>query len=428
MLWGTCISILFLIIVFLLLKRSAFFHLEGIPKHWIPLSLLIKIGAGVCLYLLYSVYYQERKEADIFKYYDDALVIYNNPNLNPSLFLAVFSGENSHNTDLSTLVSDTQHWDKGEQFLPNDNRTVIRLNLLLFYLSKDFYFFHLLFFCVLSFIGSIGLFHFFKRYSIIPSKLLLATLILPPSVLLWTSGLLKESLFLFFLGSTLFLLKKLKEKIEISKLLLTLIFFLLLASIKSYLIICLLPSLLFFLFFDVLGLKRSAILTFFICLSLVLFMKDSIETEIIRLQHDFIELAETSQAKSRFEIVKSNHLKDIIIHIPSSIYNVWIRPLFPRELNLLGLINTLESWFYILLLLLPIVKFNQDWRKQLMMICLSLSFIVLATIAIGSTVPIMGAIVRYRSPLIIFYLIALFTFVDWKRISQNGFFNSKKLL
>ena len=71
------ISILYVAAIFVLLKKSNFFEFEGIKKTAICKAFLIHLVAGILLYIIYTEYYQERYTSDIFKFYDDSLVLYN---------------------------------------------------------------------------------------------------------------------------------------------------------------------------------------------------------------------------------------------------------------------------------------------------------------------------------------------------------------
>jgi len=48
-----------------------FFSIEGLSRKEISAIFILKIIAGVVLYLIYTYYYTDRKSADIFKYFDD---------------------------------------------------------------------------------------------------------------------------------------------------------------------------------------------------------------------------------------------------------------------------------------------------------------------------------------------------------------------
>ena len=75
--------------ILLFLKKIDFFQINGIKKNHILFAFLSQVFAGYILYIMYSQYYTERYTADIFKYYDDSLVLYNTFFSNPLDFFKI---------------------------------------------------------------------------------------------------------------------------------------------------------------------------------------------------------------------------------------------------------------------------------------------------------------------------------------------------
>ena len=86
------------------------------------------------------------------------------------------------------------------------------LNVIFRFFSAGTYYPHSLFFCFLAFTGLTGM------YKIVASELrkrngfLLAAIFCMPSVLFWTSGVIKESFLVFAIGMMMYFLKKIAEK------------------------------------------------------------------------------------------------------------------------------------------------------------------------------------------------------------------------
>lgn len=417
MLWGTVLSLIFLLGVFLLIRSFSFFQLPDLPKKYLHLALIVKLLAAGATYLLYTQYYQDRESADIFKYYDDAEIIYQKGDL--MLFPDLFRDKNARPNEAIKVLQNTSHWDKGDQLLPNDNRLMISINYLLFYLSGGFYLFHLLFFSCLSFIGCIALLHFFKSLSKLPSALLLAIIILPPSFLLWTSSLLKESLFICFFGLFLYSISKAYRPRSIMLSLMSLFGLLI---IKSYLLICFLPALIFYLFSKRIALTRSLTFTLSICLLLLISNWSTLISEMQLFLDRFTQLGIDSNAGSYFPIEIPNAKLGFLLYLPNALYNVWVRPILEIGRGGLFLISGLENLLYLglipLIWIFPRKPIKHKWR--IFWICIS--FLLIGSALIGSCIPILGAVLRYRSPLLPFYLLLLFTFVDLSVIYK---FNKK---
>jgi hypothetical protein len=138
---------------------------------------------------------------------------------------------------------------------------------------------------------------------------------------------------------------------------------------------------------------------------------DKFQTKLL----DFKNLALNNQAGSYFEIPIHPNLTDLFIYLPKALYNVFFRPLFPKEF---GLLSALAAFEHLLLLLLLVLAFFQTRKSsfeasQLNWLCLAL--VLPMAFLIGSTVPVLGAIVRYKVIFLPFYLFMLLTFVDLKK-------------
>src|SRR3954470_13055434 len=68
--------LLYTLIIFYSIYKLKFFQLEGLGK-WTPsLFFLLKIIAGIALWLVYTYYYTDRSTSDIWKYFDDGKVMF----------------------------------------------------------------------------------------------------------------------------------------------------------------------------------------------------------------------------------------------------------------------------------------------------------------------------------------------------------------
>jgi len=221
-----------------------FFKLNEIPRHWSLVGFGIKVAGGTALTLLYTYHYTDRSTADIFKYFDDAKVMYSSAFEHPIDFLKMLTGLGNDNSyfDL-TYYNRMNHWYRHYSAYYNDNHTIIRWNALVMFLSGGHFMVHTVFMCFLSTLGLIGIFRSFSDHSA-PRPLFLL-LFLTPSLSFWGSGVLKEGLVLFGLGGLFWSLKNwLNGNATKSKLFIFLIAFLCLVSTKYYLLAILFPGLL----------------------------------------------------------------------------------------------------------------------------------------------------------------------------------------
>jgi hypothetical protein len=87
----------------------------------------------------------------------------------------------------------------GDFFL-NDNRTPIRINAIIMLFSFGNYAVHALVMLVISFVGQFAFYKTFKGYFPGKEMLLAIIIFLTPSILFWTSGVLKEPIAMCLLG------------------------------------------------------------------------------------------------------------------------------------------------------------------------------------------------------------------------------------
>lgn len=387
-----------------------------IKMSWLIGSLLIKLLAAAFLGWLYTEHYTDRSSADIYKYFDDAATVekacatslvskwdFFNPWLEES---------SAHNEALGQ----TQHWDLEQVYLINDNRSIVRIHLLLWPLSQGKFWVHQLFFTLLGFWGCILLFHFFKSHHPIKKNSLFILILLFPSILLWTSGALKESYLFFAMGGFLGSAQSSFNRPNFKNIALLLVFTLLLLTIKIYVAIVVIPLSLTTLFLKKVKYKDFGFNSFLdvIMVGLIsLFLSGQHLLELLQGKlKSFTTLALEHNAGSYFKIPSYDSLFDLIQYLPFALYNVFVRPIFPSTLNALSLLSILENLALTSLLILALSskqtaeKTAKQWAWYYTAIVLPLALLI------GSTVPVLGALVRYKIVLLPFYLALLLTFAD----------------
>ncbi|MBK8417183.1 MAG: hypothetical protein IPL22_23265 [Bacteroidetes bacterium] len=141
--------------VFLIGKYN-FFKIEGIPVQWIKVGLILKILAGTGVGFVYTYYYTDRLTADTFKFFDDSRILFNLIFTDPSTFFRLFTGIGSQTPEAIIVSNQMTNW--YDTFSPfNDNRTMIRLNTMLRFLSSGYYYVHVVFICFLSLAGMVAI-------------------------------------------------------------------------------------------------------------------------------------------------------------------------------------------------------------------------------------------------------------------------------
>ena len=298
---GSCIyTVVFCLLIYLL----PFFKDGGIKRPVFIIAFLLKIAAGFFLTWIYTRYYPDRQAADIYKYFDDAKIMFAAYKEHQYTdYLKMLSGIGNDNTYFNdTYYNHMNHWYRHYDFgTYNDNHTIIRFNAFVMLFSSGNFYIHTLFICFACLLGLTALFKTFAPYFTGKEKLLFMALFLIPSVLFWSSGVLKEGLLLFALGFLFygfFHVFILKKNILRNLICLAVFAFFILIN-KNYLLLAVLPALLCFLVAYTFKLSHPLlfyagfyILGFFACLLFSNYaMNDNILETFHLKQRDFINVS-----------------------------------------------------------------------------------------------------------------------------------------
>lgn len=225
-----------------LIRKINFFETGSISRNAITAVFLLKILAGTALWFIYTHLYTDRLTADIFKYFDDGLVIYSTLHSNPLDYFKMLLGIPDAALD-HYFRDEMRHWSREfNQGLYNENRTLIRFNALVDLFSFGNYHVHTVFMCFLTTAGLTGIFKTFSPFLPGKSKGLFVATFLLPSALFWGSGVLKEGLILFALGMCVYhFFRLLTENATLLRVIWIIFFLFLLSITKLYILLILLP-------------------------------------------------------------------------------------------------------------------------------------------------------------------------------------------
>lgn len=424
---GFLIALTYAVFFIYLIHRLKFFRWNGISPFSISLIFFLKLLFGAVLWLVYTYYYPERQFADIFKYYDDALVLFEASKSNLLHYLQILTGINADSGQFSQYFLETSHWHRPYDYgIYNDNRTIIRLILLLIPFSLGYYAPLVVFFCFMSLIGLMGIFktacYFLKERQV---ELVFAVFLLP-SMLFWSSGVLKEAilifvfgLFVYYLFKTLFVRISFKYLIKIS------ICMLLLSLVKGYVLLALTPA-----FFSLLAIKASGnkkpglifLTVHFVLLILAINLyRVSPKLDVLfylhQKQQDFINVGEQLPAGSYIPTRPFEpHWVSLFANMPEAITNALFRPtIFEANSFMMG-ISALENFFVILICGLFLINFRKPEKEKMPLFWFSVFFTVSLAAIIGFVTPVLGAVVRYKIPLMPFLMIAFIIISDKERM------------
>ena len=325
-------------ILCIIIKRWKFFTSTNLSPKFLQITLGLKFAAGCLLFVIYTNHYPDRSEADIFKYFDDSEVLFNSIWNSPIDFVKMMLGWGN---DTPHFFDDyyihMNNWDRAfDSNVYNDSHTIIRFNALVRIFSLGIFHIHTLFFCFISLIGLTGLYKVFIRYFTKLKSTFTILLFFAPSVFLWTSGVLKESILIFALGILMYVLHQAAyERTKTKWILAAFVTLLFLSYIKFYVLIAFVPVIICYLIVAKSNWKSNWVYPITIALFGLLalnakYIPPHIDMVKIleRKQQDFKRLAEWQNAGSEFELTDLDQsIMGIAKVIPEGLLNCFVRPL-----------------------------------------------------------------------------------------------------
>ncbi|MCW8897572.1 MAG: hypothetical protein OQJ96_12215 [Flavobacteriales bacterium] len=423
------LTIFYILIGCFIISRSNFFKLATIPTYWIIIIFGIKIILSILITLIYTYYYSDRAVADIFKYFDDSKIMFDALKTNVLDYTQMVLGLDLNSAYFHEhYYSKMHYWNRvnNSNFL-SDTHVMIRFNAIVRLFSFGFYHVHNVFINFLSLIGLIAIFKVFSKLYIGKEKLLFLIVFLTPSLLFWGSGLLKEGLVIIALGMLLLHFFKLVEKWSFISLFLIIFSCIIILFTKMILLIALIPGILGFLIHKKvknIPLSYLYATVIVVATSLILyFINHSLNPIdiIINKQQDFIYLVEKMDVRSAIYQPKFNHLWDLLAYTPQALINVFLRPFLWESYSVFTLFSALEN-ILIILFCVVLLFFRTKKTSFSALFYFSILFALVLAIVIGLTTPILGAIVRYKIFVLLFFLLAIGNQFDIDKFIS--FFNS----
>ena len=311
------------------------------------------------------------------------------------------------------------NWDTSyKNSLMNESRLLIKINAILNIIGLKNYFFNSITFILMAFVGEFLIFKsLIFKFKFKNPKILFWSLILFPSIFLWSSGILKEPLIILSFGLILnsLIVKRTKWMNVSSFIIASLIIF----KVKFYIFICFFPALISYIISEKTKFKPPRII-FTVCaiIAVIIFAMGKMNNYynplkiLSQKQNDFITLSELFDTGSAFKIIPIEpSITSLLKAIPMGAINGFFRP-FPNNINnllqLFPLIENMLLYLMVLYLLFKIlflkIKINQDVKNVLWN---SLFFIIMLFILTGVSTPVIGALVRYKVPGLLFLIIVI---------------------
>jgi hypothetical protein len=155
---------------------------------------------------VYTYHYGEGTlSGDTSIFHQDSLILFDLFSENSNLFWKVIFGQDKGVEALNEFYATTHYWELPIEKKPiNDSRNFVRFNALVCFIGRGYYFVHTIFYVFLSTWASIFFYQGILKFLKEPKLRVTLLLFTAPSVLFWTSGVLKESILFFGFGLFLY--------------------------------------------------------------------------------------------------------------------------------------------------------------------------------------------------------------------------------
>ncbi|MCA1763379.1 MAG: hypothetical protein LC664_10360 [Flavobacteriales bacterium] len=277
-------------------------------------------------------------------------------------------------------------------------------------------------------IGLVAIYKLLAAYFPRKKAAMFLAVFLLPSVLFWASGVLKESILIMGLG--LFVLGFFRwiygehSKADIFSLFLG---FALLLITKGYVLQCMAPAILGLILVKAFKGRKFYFwfaLPHLLALILVFaggYISDKLDVPRIMglKQIAFANVAEQSNSGSAIELPEIRQSADVVLHAPEALTTTYLRP-WPWEWDKITYIPpALENLFLMICLLLMAWNFKKPYGLAIPILAFSASFALVMGVLTGEVVSILGALVRYKVPSLIFLFVLIFGLTDHIKLQRR---------
>lgn len=402
------VPIVWFVILLLVVANKRFFKSDSISKQVLLIGFILKAFSA----LLFGFFFKSGmlSGSDTFMYFDDGNIIYNTLQTDPFIYFKLAIGTNDFRPVPKYLLpyTDVMHF-----WFDNSNYFLVRINALIRPFTFGVYNAHAVIFAFLSFIGTYNLYLFFEN-KVISKKVLQFILFGIPSIVFWTSGVHKEAIVIFALGTILYNLDEIiKSNYTKRNVFFAFAGLIILGYIRIYLLAFLLPLIAAMILYNRFESKETSLKVFLVSIGAflaILFLIDIYTPKISFFQEMLVRRAYflNSPGNMSFPVEGIPHnYKGVFMLIWEAVTNPFIRPL-PEDCNVfLAYLASIETiiLLFVFIALLATAKVKSILKNPYAIF--SILFGLSTLFLIGLIVNNSGAIVRYRSIAFPFILIGL---------------------
>jgi hypothetical protein len=419
-------------------------HTNVITRRYFMPAFWVKIIGAVALGLIYQFYY---KGGDTYNYFYDTRIIWQAFLDSPFTAISIIFSDGKYHSDIQQYTQQIYFYTDPHSF------PVVRVAG--FFALFTFYTYTLIaiFFAVSCFTGMWAMYEaWYDMYPKIHKQLAIACFFIP-SVFFWGSGLMKDTITLAALGWLFhgFYFGLIKRQRLIVNIIIIIISGFVIQVVKTYILLCFLPAASLWLFLHYRSLIKSRVvrfvsLPFVLALSIpaAYFAVNKITEENSRYKLENIAL--TTQETAQWLLYVSNQqggsayslgefdgsLGNLVSKFPQAVFITLYRPFLWETRNPVMLLSAIESTVFIVLTLgifrrMKITKIVDSFQKQpVLLFCLL--FAIVFSFGVGVASYNFGTLVRYKIPMMPFFLVALYAIREDSRVLKKKRVTKKPFL
>jgi hypothetical protein len=402
-----------------------------IRKYFIP-GLTLKIIGAISLGLVYQFYY---KGGDTFNYFDrGSKYIWEAFMNSPYKGLQLMFANGEYNPETFEYASEIIYYNDLPSYF------VVRVASLFDLFTFHTYSATAVLFAVFSFSGLWAMYTVFYRMMPKMHLQLAIAIFFIPSVFFWGSGILKDTITLGALGWGTYAFAEifLFRRTIISGSVILLLSFFIIYKIKIYILLCLVPALMIWFYLSSIGKVRNLVLKTMILPFTIAFLviggfyavkfigEENQRYNLERLSYTaestarWLSYVSEKQEGSGYTLGDFDYsTSGIFRKTPAAIWVTLFRPYLWEAKNLVMFLSAIESLLLFILTLVVVGSIITKRRIALLIsnpiVVFCLIFSITFAFAIGLSTYNFGTLVRYKIPMMPFYLIAMFILLSYSK-------------
>ena len=416
------IYLLFLVYCFFfcwLITRIRFFKESGLSNKVLITLFVIRIFTLI-VGCYFNLYYFPVSDSVAFHEMgiEEFHLLFQNPH---QYFVNIFHA-NSPESYSRLLDDSNSYW--------NNLRNVLLAKMLSVFdlLSFKSFLINTLFFNFLVFFGVVALYRVFIKIFPALSVQLIICIFLLPSALFFSAMIHRDGLILLSISMIIYHVYFMMNQHQFSwkKTGIIMLFLILIFLLRNFVLICLIPALLSWLTAE--KFPRHAFISFLSVYTFITILffcsgyispRASLPQYVSSKQSSFIEVGKGGASTINIKPLYPS-FKSFVSNAPQALNHALMRPYITEAVNFVYLPFAIEI-IIIEILFILLLFFMRKKRTVDPIIYFCIFFSLTMFLVTGYTVPVIGAIVRYRSIYLTFLLLTVLGYLDWNKIKMYKF-------